>query len=140
MTMKNIVIKMIDNEKKKKLAEGIDTMLSLQRKFQKDHGFDFWKEGDEKKREMFVRTLFAAMSEMAEAGDEVNKWWKKGSKEPESLDRKRADVLEKMIDSLHFFLSALIILQADGSEVAETYLKKLGVNFERQKDGKLGYV
>jgi len=131
---------LIDDEKRKKLAEGLDIMLSLQRRFQTEHGFEFWKESDEKRREMFVRTLFAAMSELAEAGDEVNKWWKKGSKEPESLEKKRAEILEEMIDSLHFFLSALIILKADGSDVAETYLKKLGVNFERQKDSRLGYV
>ena len=131
---------MIDDEKRKKLAEGLDIMLSLQRRFQTEHGFEFWRESDGKRREMFVRTLFAAMSELAEAGDEVNKWWKKGSKEPESLEKKRAEVLEEMIDSLHFFLSALIILQADGSEVADTYLRKLGVNFDRQKDSKHGYV
>lgn len=131
---------MIDEENRKKLAEGLDILLSLQRRFQTEHGFEFWKESDEKRREMFVRTLFAAMSELSEAGDEVNKWWKKGSKEPEALDKKRAEILEEMIDSLHFFLSAFIILKASGSEVAETYLKKLGVNFERQKDGNLGYV
>ena len=102
---------MIDDDKRKKLTEGLDILLSLQRRFQTEHGFEFWKESDEKKREMFVRTLFAAMSELAEAGDEVNKWWKKGSKEPEALEKRRAEILEEMIDSLHFFLSALIILK-----------------------------
>lgn len=131
---------MIDEEKREKLAAGMDILLSLQKKFQLEHGFDFWRKSPEKRREMFIRTLFAAMSELAEAGDEVNKWWKIGSKEPEALDKKRAEIIEEMIDSLHFFLSCLIILQADGHEVADTYLKKLGVNFARQKDKKLGYV
>ena len=89
---------------------------------------------------MFLRTLFAAISELAEAGDEVNKWWKKGSSEPEALDRKREAILEEMIDSLHFFLAALLILKADGKDVADSYLRKLGVNFERQKNNNLGYV
>ena len=131
---------MIDQEKRKTLSEGLDILLSLQRKFQEEHGFDFWKESPAKRREMFLRTLFAAISELAEAGDEVNKWWKKGSREPEALDNKRAEILEEMIDALHFYLSCLLILKADGSEVAGTYLKKLGVNFDRQKDSKLGYV
>lgn len=131
---------MIDEESRKKLAEGIDILISLQRKFQTEHGFEFWKESPDKRREMFIRTLFAAISELSEAGDEVNKWWKKGSKEPGSLDDKREDIIEEMIDSLHFFLSCLLILKAGGKEVAETYLRKLGVNFDRQKDKKLGYV
>ncbi len=131
---------MIDEEKRKSLAAGLDIMLSLQRKFQDEHGFDFWRESPEKRREMFVRTLFAAISELAEAGDEVNKWWKKGSKEPKALEAKRDVIMEEMIDSLHFFLSCLLILGADGKDVAETYLRKLGINFDRQQDGKLGYV
>jgi dimeric dUTPase (all-alpha-NTP-PPase superfamily) len=131
---------LIDEEEFTKLAESLDILLSLQKKFQTEHGFDFWKESPEKRREMFIRTLFAAISELAEAGDEVNKWWKRGSKEPGSLEMKRDDILEEMIDSLHFFLSCLLILKADGNEVAGTYLKKLGVNFKRQLDKKLGYV
>ncbi|MBN2330459.1 MAG: dUTP diphosphatase [Candidatus Aenigmarchaeota archaeon] len=131
---------MIDEASRKKLADGIDILISMQRKFQTEHGFDFWRQSSGKRREMFIRTLFAAMSELAEAGDEVNKWWKKGSKEPESLDIKRKEIMEEMIDSLHFFLSCLLILRADGNEVADTYLRKLGVNFDRQRDGKLGYV
>ena len=131
---------MIDEESRKKLAEGMDILISLQRKFQEEHGFGFWRESPEKRREMFIRTLFAAISELSEAGDEVNKWWKRGSKEPESLDDKREEIIEEMIDSLHFFLSCLLILKADGEEVAGTYLRKLGVNFDRQKDKKLGYV
>ena len=131
---------MIDREKRKTLSEGLDILLSLQKKFQEGHGFDFWKESPTKRREMFLRTLFAAISELAEAGDEVNKWWKKGSREPESLENKRNEILEEMIDALHFYLSCLLILKADGSEVAETYLRKLGVNFDRQKDKELGYI
>ena len=131
---------MIDEESRDKLAEGIDILLSMQRRFQTEHGFDFWKGSPDKRREMFIRTLFASISELAEAGDEVNKWWKKGSKEAECLDSKREDIMEEMIDSLHFFLSCLLILKADGKDVADTYLRKLGVNFDRQKDKKLGYV
>ncbi len=131
---------MIDEESRDRLAEGIDILISMQKRFQTEHGFDFWKESPEKRREMFIRTLFAAISELAEAGDEVNKWWKKGCKEAESLESKREDIIEEMIDSLHFFLSCLLILKADGKDVADTYLRKLGVNFDRQKDKKLGYV
>jgi len=131
---------LIDKEKRARLAESLDTLLSLQKKFQEQHGFDFWKQGPEKRREMLIRTLFAAMSELAEAGDEVNKWWKKGSSEPEALDRKREAILEEMIDSLHFFLAALLILEADGKDVADSYLRKLGVNFDRQNDKGLGYI
>jgi dimeric dUTPase (all-alpha-NTP-PPase superfamily) len=130
----------LGNEERDKLAAGFDILISLQRNFQTEHGFDFWRQSNEKRREMFIRTLFAAISELAEAGDEVNKWWKAGSKEPESMDKKRRDIIEEMIDSLHFFLSCLLILKASGKEVADTYLRKLGVNFERQKDKNLGYV
>lgn len=130
----------MDTESSKKIAEGIDLLLSLQRRFQEEHGFDFWKEDPEKKRDMFVRTLFAAIDELAEAGDEVNRWWKKGYKEPEALEKKKEEVLEEMIDSLHFYLGALLILGADGKDVAEAYLKKNKVNFERQNDKSLGYV
>ena len=87
-----------------------------------------------------MRTLFAAISELSEAGDEVNKWWKAGCKEPESLSNKRDKLLEEMIDGLHFFLSCLIILGASGREVADSYLGKLSVNFERQKNKGMGYV
>jgi len=127
-------------EKVRKIQEGLDILLSLQRKFQEEHNFDFWKESPEKRREMFIRTLFAAISELSETGDEVNKWWKKGNKEPDALDIKRDHILEEMVDALHFYLSCLLILKADGREVAESYLKKLGVNFDRQKDKKHGYV
>ena len=40
-------------------------------KFQEDHGFDFWKQEPEKRREMFIRTLFATIAELGETGDEV---------------------------------------------------------------------
>jgi dimeric dUTPase (all-alpha-NTP-PPase superfamily) len=131
---------MIDEERRKRIAEGVEELLSLQKEFQEENGFDFWKESPEKRREMFVRTLFACISELAETGDEVNKWWKKGSREPASLDKKRDAILEEMVDSLHFFLSCLLILRASGGEVADSYLSKLSVNFKRQKDRKLGYV
>lgn len=131
---------MLDEKKKQTLSEGLDILLSLQRSFQEENKFDFWKDSPEKRREMFVRTLFATISELAETGDEVNKWWKKGCKEPESLDVKRDEILGEMVDALHFYLSCLLILKASGKEVAESYLKKLGVNFDRQNDKKLGYV
>ena len=89
---------------------------------------------------MFIRTLFAAIDELAEAGDEVNRWWKKGFKEPEALEVKKETVLEEMIDSLHFYLGALLILGVDGKEVAEAYLRKNKINFERQRNKELGYV
>jgi dimeric dUTPase (all-alpha-NTP-PPase superfamily) len=130
----------IDDESKKTLSKGLDILLSLQRSFQEGNKFDVWKEGPEKRREMFVRTLFAAISELSETGDEVNKWWKKGHKEPESLDKKRDKILEEMVDALHFYLSCLLILKASGKEVADSYLKKLGVNFDRQMDRKHGYI
>ena len=133
-------ILMINEDEKRRLSEGIEILIGLQKKFQEEHGYDHWRKSPDKKREMFVRTLFAAISELGEAGDEVNKWWKKGCREPESIDLKREEVLEEMIDALHFFLSALIILDADGREVADTYLRKLGINFERQKQKKLGYI
>ncbi|MBN1896622.1 MAG: dUTPase [Candidatus Aenigmarchaeota archaeon] len=126
--------------KLKKVQEGMDILLSLQRKFQEEHGFDFWKNSPEKKRDMFVRTLFAAIDELAEAGDEVNRWWKKGFKEPEALEEKKDEILEEMIDSLHFFLGALLILGVDGKDVADAYMKKNRINFERQKNKELGYV
>jgi dimeric dUTPase (all-alpha-NTP-PPase superfamily) len=84
--------------------------------------------------------LFAAIDELAEAGDEVNRWWKKGFKEPEALEKKKDAILEELIDALHFYLGSLLILGADGKDVADVYLKKNKVNFERQKDKKLGYV
>ncbi len=127
-------------EKAKKIQEGMDALLSLQRRFQEEHGFDFWKLPPEKRRDMFIRTLFACMDELAEAGDEVNRWWKKGHSEPEALDRKKDAILEEMIDALHFYLGALLVLGADGKAVADAYLKKNKVNFERQKDRSLGYV
>ncbi len=131
---------MIDEEKKKALGEGLDILLSLQRKFQEDSGFDFWKESPEKRRDMFIRMLFAAIDELAEAGDEVNRWWKRDRKEPEALQQRRDKIMEEMIDALHFYLGALLILEADGKEVAETYLKKNSLNFERQKDKRHGYI
>ena len=127
-------------EKITKIQEGMDVLLSLQRKFQEEHGFDFWKETPEKKRDMFIRTIFAAIDELAEAGDEVNRWWKKGFKEPEALEEKKDAILEEMVDSLHFFLGALLILGVDGKGLADAYLKKNKVNFERQKNKDLGYV
>lgn len=131
---------MLDEKEKQTLSDGLDILLSLQRSFQEENKFDFWKDSPEKRREMFVRTLFATISELAETGDAVNKWWKKGCKEPEALDVKRDEILEEMVDALHFYLSCLLILKASGKEVAESYLKKLGVNFDRQNDKKLGYV
>jgi len=127
-------------EKMKRVQEGMDVLLSLQKKFQEEYGFDFWKEAPEKKRDMFIRTIFAAIDELAEAGDEVNRWWKKGFKEPEALETKKEEILEEMVDSLHFFLSALLILGVDGKELADAYLKKNKVNFKRQSDKSLGYI
>lgn len=130
----------MEQEKRSEMASGIDILLSMQRRFQEEHGFDFWKLPEEKRRDMFIRTLFAAISELAEAGDEVNKWWKKGSREPEALMLKKAKILEEMIDCLHFFIASLLMLGADGKEVADAYMRKMAVNFERQKKGELGYV
>lgn len=131
---------MLDEEKGKNFADGFDAILSLQRKFQKEHGFEFWKESHEKRREMFIRTLFAAIGELIEAGDEVNKWWKKGCKEPESLIDKKDTILEEIIDSFHFYLCALLILEVDGEKFIDTYMKKLKVNYDRQQDEKHGYI
>ena len=127
-------------EKMRKIEEGMEALLSLQRKFQEEHGFDFWKESPEKRRDMFIRMLFAAIDELAEAGDEVNRWWKKGHREPEALEKKKEEILEELIDALHFYLGSLLILGADGKDVADAYLKKNKTNFERQNDKKLGYV
>lgn len=131
---------MIENSEKKKLEDGLEVLLRLQGKFQKEHGFEFWNLEPGKRRDMLIRQLFAAISELSEAGDEVNKWWKKGSKEPEALEQKREQILEEMVDSLHFFLSSLLTMKVSAAEVSEMYLKKLGVNFERQKNKQLGYV
>ncbi len=130
----------MDEKRLDALAGGLEVLFSLQKDFQVKHGFDFWKESPEKRRDMFVRQLFAAMSELGEAGDEVNKWWKKGSKEPEALAEKREKVLEELVDVLHFYVGAILTLGCDGKDVADAYLKKLSVNHERQKDKKLGYV
>jgi dimeric dUTPase (all-alpha-NTP-PPase superfamily) len=129
-----------EKESAKKIAEGLEEIFAHQRDFQKQHGFDFWDESPEKRREMFIRQLFAAISELGEAGDEVNKWWKKGCKEPEALGQKKEEILEEMVDVLHFYMGALLTLGCDGKDVADAYLKKLSVNHERQKDPKLGYV
>jgi len=131
---------MAGDDNSRKISEGFEVLLKFQKKFQEEHGFGFWKESPEKRRDMFIRTLFAAMGELAEAGDEVNKWWKKGHREPEALDLKKDKILEEMVDSLHFFLAALLILKADGKDVAEAYMKKNKVNFDRQKKIELGYV
>ena len=131
---------MEENDRFEKIAAGFEALLELQRGFQESHGFDFWKEGPEKRREMFIRSLFALISELAETGDEVNKWWKKGCREPESLEKKRDELLGELIDALHFYLTSLIILNASGEDIAREYLRKLDVNFKRQQDKKLGYV
>jgi dimeric dUTPase (all-alpha-NTP-PPase superfamily) len=130
----------MDEESARKIAEGLQELFAQQKGFQEKHGFDFWKESPEKRRDMFVRQLFAAISELSEAGDEVNKWWKKGSKEPEALAGKKGKILEELVDVLHFYMSALLTLGCDGNDVAEAYLKKLELNHKRQKDKKLGYV
>jgi dimeric dUTPase (all-alpha-NTP-PPase superfamily) len=129
-----------DRESARKIAEGLEEIFSHQRDFQEKHGFDYWKAPPEKRREMFIRQLFAAISELGEAGDEVNKWWKKGCKEPEALEQKKEEILEEMVDVLHFYMGALLTIGCDGKDVADAYLKKLSVNHERQKDPKLGYV
>lgn len=127
-------------DKIRKIQEGMDVLLSLQRKFQVEHGFDFWKESPDKKRDMFIRTLFAAIDELGEAGDEVNRWWKHDRKEPEALDRRHDKIVEEMIDALHFYLGALLILGVDGKELADVYINKNKINFERQKNKHLGYI
>ncbi len=121
-------------------AKAFDALISLMRSFQAENGFDTWRRSPEARRDMLVRTLFAAISELGEAGDEVNKWWKKGCREPEALVIKRDKIIEEIMDSLHFIVVALLILGADGKEVADAYLGKMAVNFERQRDGGLGYV
>jgi dimeric dUTPase (all-alpha-NTP-PPase superfamily) len=128
------------NESARKIADGLSEIFAHQKEFQEKHGFDFWKLSPEKRRDMFIRQIFAAMSELAEAGDEVNKWWKKGCKEPEALEQKKEEILEEMVDVLHFYMGALLTIGCDGKDVADAYLKKLSVNHERQKDAKLGYV
>lgn len=129
-----------EKESAKRIADGLSEIFSHQREFQERHGFDFWKLPPEKRRDMFVRQLFAAMSELSEAGDEVNKWWKKDCKEPEALTEKKEEILEEMVDVLHFYMGALLTIGCDGKDVADAYLKKLSVNHERQKDATLGYV
>lgn len=130
----------MQGESQRRIAEGLQELFTHQREFQEKHGFDFWKLPPEKRRDMFVRQLFAAMSELGEAGDEVNKWWKRGSKEPEALSGKKEEILEEMVDVLHFYMGALLTLGCDGKDVAEAYLKKLELNHKRQQDKGLGYV
>ena len=60
---------MIDEESRKKVAEGLEILLSLQRRFQDEHGFDFWKEGLGKKREMFIKGTPEAMAHMKKMRD-----------------------------------------------------------------------
>jgi dimeric dUTPase (all-alpha-NTP-PPase superfamily) len=131
---------MIDDAKRKAMEDGLDVLLSLQRRFQEENRFDFWKESPEKRRDMFIRMLFAAIDELAEAGDEVNRWWKRGHSEPEALEKKKAAILEELIDALHFYLGALLILGVDAKDVADAYMKKNRLNFERQNDRKHGYI
>ena len=122
------------------MAKAFDALISLMARFQRENGFDTWRSGPEARRDMLVRALFAANSELCEAGDEVNKWWKKGCREPEALVIKREKIIEEMMDSLHFLVVALLILGADGKEVADAYLGKMAVNFDRQQKSELGYV
>jgi len=131
---------LVGPDKREHIAEAFDTLISLMSRFQRENGFDTWRSGPEARRDMLVRALFATISELCEAGDEVNKWWKKGSREPEALVIKREKIIEEMMDSLHFLVVALLILGADGKEVADAYLGKMAVNFDRQQRSELGYV
>jgi len=122
------------------MVEGVGIWLNLQKSFQEKNNFKFWELPLEKRREMFIRALFAAISELSEAGDEVNKWWKKGCKEASAIEEKREEILEELIDVMHFILLAFLILKASSEEIIDMYLKKLGINFRRQEDKNLGYV
>lgn len=130
----------ITEKERKKLIDGLLVWFRLQRSFQEKHDFKFWELPIEKRREMFLRTLFAAISELGEAGDKVNKWWKKGCKDASALEKKREEILEEIIDAVHFILLAFLTLRVKPEEVVDSYLKKLGVNFRRQEDKGLGYV
>lgn len=69
-------------------------------------------------------------NEVEELRDETSwKWWSDVSE----LDEEAAK--EELIDILHFWLSAALLLGMDGEEIEDIYFQKNEVNNERQDEG-----
>lgn len=106
------------------MLDKLEEIFKLQKEFQEKYGYfpalDKWasalmSEGGE---------LWTASTD----GKGQGKWWKK------QADTREHQV-EELVDILHFFLGACICLNVSPQELFDAYTKKLGVNYQRQREG-----
>lgn len=97
----------------------LETMLEMQKKFQDKFGY--------------YPPLFQCATAIMDEGGELwkaggGKWWSKKK-------YTRADKIEEIIDILHFWLIACLIVGTSPQEILDEYSRKLAENYRRQKRG-----
>lgn len=97
----------------------LEELFRLQMRFQQNFGF--WPE--------LYKIISAMMAESGELwGKSGGKWWKKHNSTKE-------EQVDELVDILHFFLMACLELKMTPQELFDAYVKKLDVNYKRQKEG-----
>jgi len=88
------------------------------------------KESIEEREKWVLNYLRAMQQEISEAIDETSwKWWK--APKPNLINE--AELKIELVDVLHFWVSACIMLGMEAEDVFRIYKTKNEVNYERQK-------
>lgn len=96
----------------------LQQMLKMQKEFQEQTGF----------QPTIPQLASAIMAEGGELWGATGKWWKKKKKSKE-------EIAGETIDIFHFLLAVWLELDLDAEQIFKVYSQKLGINYQRQKDG-----
>lgn len=120
----------------------LELILSKQKEFQKKFGYHENMTLNERAALIETHAKFM-MEETFEMLRELpyHKPWKDYSgMSDEQIEAAMKKVREEWIDALHFIINIAVFLDFDEEQIREEYLKKNGLNHERQQDPTLGYV
>lgn len=117
----------------------LETMLKMQKDFQKRVGFDF-EAMDENEVAAYIKEMMLwVIDETSEALHELKhaKGWSKkyDSWSNEKTMEQKEKFKNEMVDAFHFFMNILIAVDMDADDLFNRYVDKNKVNIERQNNG-----
>lgn len=118
------------------MTDRLDEMLLNQRMFQAQlNGYDVAEQTNEQRITNFKESLFALEHELHEAVDELG--WKSWAT---SRHFNTEEVRKELVDAWHFFMNLMLHAGMSADDLYKGYLRKLGINQQRQADGYDGII
>lgn len=117
----------------------LETMMEMQKEFQKRVGFNFDNMDIKEKSQYIKEMMLWCEDEMKEALHELPfaKGWSKkyDTWTEEKIEEQMTKFKKEMTDSFHFFMNILIVSGMNSEDLYNEYIDKNKINISRQENG-----